>query len=226
MRILLVEDHRRLNHELQRSLIDEGYAVDTAFDGVKGQTFAESTAYDVLILDILLPGKDGLEVCRDLRRQHITTPILLLTARDTVSDRVRGLDSGADDYLVKPFALSELLARLRALLRRTGVEKSAILHVGDLSVDPATHVVERAGQRIELTPRLFTLLDYLMRHPNQVLTREMIANHIWNYEFTGTLNAVEVCMRRLRCQIDEPFSGKLVETVRGVGYRLRTPESL
>jgi len=208
------------------SLVDEGYAVDAAFNGVEGQTFAESTSYDVLILDIMLPGKDGLEVCRDLRCQHIMTPILLLTARDTVSDRVRGLDSGADDYLVKPFALSELLARLRALLRRTSAEKSAILHVGDLSVDPATHVVERAGQRIELTPRLFALLEYLMRHPNQVLTREMIANHIWNYEFTGTLNAVEVCMRRLRCQIDEPFSSKLLETVRGVGYRLRTPESL
>jgi DNA-binding response OmpR family regulator len=223
MRILLVEDNRRLNHEVKMSLIDEGYAVDTAFDGVEGQAFAESAAYDVLILDILLPEKDGLEVCRDLRRQHVSTPILLLTARDTVSDRVRGLDSGADDYLVKPFALSELLARLRALLRRSGEEKSAVLHVGDLSIDPATHLVERAGQRIELTPRLFALLEYLMRHPNQVLTREMIANHIWNYEFTGTLNAVEVCMRRLRCQVDEAFPIKLLETVRGVGYCLRPP---
>jgi DNA-binding response OmpR family regulator len=224
MRILLVEDNRRLNHELQMSLFDEGYAVDPTYDGVEGQALAESTSYDVLILDILLPGKDGLEVCRDLRRQHFNTPILLLTARDTVADRVRGLDSGADDYLVKPFALSELLARLRALLRRNGAEKSAVLRVGDLSVDPATHVVERAGQRIELTPRLFSLLEYLMRHPNQVLTREMIANHIWNYEFTGTLNAVEVCMRRLRCQVDEAFPIKLLETVRGVGYRLHPPE--
>ncbi|GCF10848.1 response regulator [Dictyobacter arantiisoli] len=224
MRILLVEDNRRLNHELQMSLVDEGYAVDPAYDGVEGQALAESTSYDVLILDILLPGKDGLEVCRDLRRQHFNTPILLLTARDTVADRVRGLDSGADDYLVKPFALSELLARLRALLRRNGAEKSAVLRVGDLSFDPATHVVERAGQRIELTPRLFSLLEYLMRHPNQVLTREMIANHIWNYEFTGTLNAVEVCMRRLRCQVDEAFPIKLLETVRGVGYRLHPPE--
>jgi DNA-binding response OmpR family regulator len=223
MRILLVEDNRRLNHEVKMSLIDEGYAVDTAFDGVEGQAFAESAPYDVLILDILLPEKDGLEVCRDLRRQHVSTPILLLTARDTVSDRVRGLDSGADDYLVKPFALSELLARVRALLRRSGEEKSAVLHVGDLSIDPATHLVERAGQRIELTPRLFALLEYLMRHPNQVLTREMIANHIWNYEFTGTLNAVEVCMRRLRCQVDEAFPIKLLETVRGVGYCLRPP---
>lgn len=224
MRILLVEDNRRLNHELKMSLVDEGYAVDTAFDGVEGQALAESTSYDALILDILLPEKDGLEVCRDLRRQRLNTPILLLTARDTVADRVRGLDSGADDYLVKPFALSELLARLRALFRRSGEEKSAVLHVGDLSVDPAMHLVERAGQRIELTPRLFTLLEYLMHHPNQILTREMIANHIWNYEFTGTLNAVEVCMRRLRRHIDEAFPIKLLETVRGMGYRLRTPE--
>lgn len=224
MRILLVEDHRRLNYELRMSLLEAGYAVDTAFDGVEGQAFAEATPYDVLILDILLPGKDGLEVCRDLRRQHINTPILLLTARDTVADRVRGLDSGADDYLIKPFALNELLARVRALLRRNGGEKSAILRVGDLSLDPATHVVARAGQRIELTPRLFALLEYLMRHPNQILTREMIANHIWNYEFSGTLNAVEVCMRRLRCQVDEAFPGKMLETVRGVGYRLRIPE--
>jgi DNA-binding response OmpR family regulator len=178
----------------------------------------------VLIIDIMLPGKDGLEICRDLRRQHLNTPILLLTARDTVADRVRGLDSGADDYLIKPFALSELLARLRALMRRNSEEKSAVLRVGDLSLDPAQHVVKRAGQRIELTPRLFMLLDYFMRHPNQVLTREMIANHIWNYDFVGTLNAVEVCMRRLRRQIDEPFASKLLETIRGVGYRLCPPE--
>jgi len=226
MRILLIEDNRRLSYELKGSLAHEGYAVDTAYDGVEGQELAESASYDALILDILLPRKDGLEVCRDLRYKRINTPILLLTARDTVADRVRGLDSGADDYLIKPFALSELLARLRALLRRNGVDKSAVLYVGDLSVDPATHVVVRAGQRIELTPRLFTLLEYFMRHPNQVLTREMIANHIWSYEFTGTLNAVEVCMRRLRRQIDDAFPVKLLETVRGVGYRLRTPESL
>ncbi|GHO89613.1 winged helix-turn-helix domain-containing protein [Dictyobacter formicarum] len=225
MRILLIEDNRRLNHELKMSLVDEGYAVDMAFEGVEGQALAEAMSYDALILDIVLPGKDGLAVCRELRHKHINTPILLLTARDTIADRVRGLDSGADDYLVKPFALSELLARLRALLRRNGKEKSAVLRVGDLSVDPATHIVERSGQRIDLTPRLFTLLEYLMRHPDQVLTREMIANHIWNYEFSGTLNAVEVCMRRLRHQIDEAFPTKMLETVRGVGYRLRRPVS-
>jgi DNA-binding response OmpR family regulator len=138
---------------------------------------------------------------------------------------VRGLDSGADDYLVKPFALSELLARLRALLRRTSEQKEAVLRVGDLVLDPARHTVERARQPIELTARLFSVLEYLMRHPNQVLTREMIANHIWNYEFAGTLNAVEVCIGRLRSQVDDPFAVKLIETMRGVGYRLRAPDA-
>ncbi|GHO82456.1 hypothetical protein KSZ_04620 [Dictyobacter formicarum] len=148
--------------------------------------------------------------------------MLLLTARDTVEERVRGLDSGADDYLVKPFALTELFARVRALLRRTATQKDAILCVSDLTLDPAMHIVERAKQPIELTARLFSVLEYLMRHPNQVLTREMIANHIWSYDFVGTLNAVEVCIRRLRNQIDDPFEVKLIETIRGVGYRLRT----
>ncbi len=220
MRILIVEDNRHLNHELKMSLMHEGYAVDTAFDGEEGQALAEMTAYDALILDVMLPKKDGLAVCRALRQQ-LTAPVLLLTARDLVEDRVRGLDSGADDYLIKPFALSELLARLRALLRRTTPQKAAVLRVGDLVLDPATHIVERGEQPIELTARLFSVLEYLMRHPNQVLTREMIANHIWNYDFTGTLNAVEVCIRRLRGQIDDPFERKYLETVRGIGYRLR-----
>lgn len=221
MRILIVEDNRHLNHELKMSLMHEGYAVDTAFDGEEGQALAEMTAYDALILDVMLPKKDGLAVCRALRQQQLTAPVLLLTARDLVEDRVRGLDSGADDYLIKPFALSELLARLRALLRRTTPQKAAVLRVGDLVLDPATHIVERGEQPIELTARLFSVLEYLMRHPNQVLTREMIANHIWNYDFTGTLNAVEVCIRRLRGQIDDPFERKYLETVRGIGYRLR-----
>ncbi|WP_201360123.1 winged helix-turn-helix domain-containing protein [Dictyobacter formicarum] len=159
---------------------------------------------------------------RTLSRRSFTTPVLLLTARDTVEERVRGLDSGADDYLVKPFALTELFARVRALLRRTATQKDAILCVSDLTLDPAMHIVERAKQPIELTARLFSVLEYLMRHPNQVLTREMIANHIWSYDFVGTLNAVEVCIRRLRNQIDDPFEVKLIETIRGVGYRLRT----
>lgn len=224
MRLLLVEDNRRLSHELKMSLTDAGYAVDTAYDGHEGQALTETAPYDVVILDILLPGKDGLEVCRALRRQHVNIPVLMLTARDTIADRVRGLDSGADDYLMKPFALNELLARLRALLRRNTPEKSAVLCVGDLSIDPATHEVWRAGRCIELTAKPFALLEYFLRHPNQVLTREMIASHIWSYDFTGTLNAVEVSMRRLRRQVDDPFEVKLLETVRGVGYRLRLPD--
>jgi DNA-binding response OmpR family regulator len=221
MRILVVEDNQHLNYELKMSLLHEGYAIDTAFDGEEGKALAETTNYDLIILDILLPRKDGLEVCRALRQQHHITPVLLLTARDTVEDRVRGLDSGADDYLVKPFALTELLARVRALLRRAALQKEAVLSIADLTLDPATHTVERAKQRIELTARLFSVLEYLMRHPNQVLTRDMIANHIWSYSFTGTLNAVEVCIGRLRSQIDDPFEVKLIETIRGVGYRLR-----
>ncbi|HEX2348764.1 MAG TPA: response regulator transcription factor [Ktedonobacterales bacterium] len=223
MRLLLIEDNRRLSAALKASLMDASYAVDVAGDGAAGEELAQATAYDAIILDILLPVKDGLAVCRSLRASGLTTPILMLTARDTVEDRVRGLDSGADDYLVKPFALNELLARLRALLRRESPRKCGILAVGDLRLDPATHLVERAGQAIELTARQFALLEYFMRHPNQLLTREMIESHLWSYDYEGTSNVVDVYVRRLRRQIDEPFATPLLETVRGVGYRLRAP---
>lgn len=165
MRVLLIEDNRQLNQLLKKSLVREGYAVDVAFDGPDGQEFAEHMAYDLIILDVLLPGKNGLEVCRSLRSRKVGTPIIMLTARDTVEDRVRGLDSGADDYLVKPFETGELLARLRALLRRNVTHKSAVLCVADLVIDPATHLVERGGQQIVLTARIFALLEYFMRHP-------------------------------------------------------------
>jgi DNA-binding response OmpR family regulator len=221
MRILVIEDNHRLSAALKQSLTDAGYAVDVASDGAEGEAFAEAAPYDAIILDILLPVKDGLAVCRALRERHVTTPILMLTARDTVEDRVRGLDSGADDYLVKPFALNELLARLRALLRREAPRKCGILTVGDLQLDPAAHLVERAGQPIELTARQFALLEYFMRHPNQLLTREMIESHLWSYDYEGTSNVVDVYVRRLRRQIDDPFEMSLLETVRGVGYRLR-----
>jgi DNA-binding response OmpR family regulator len=223
MRLLLIEDNRRLSAALKASLMDAGYAVDAAGDGADGESSAQATTYDAIILDILLPVKDGLAVCRSLRAAGLTTPILMLTARDTVDDRVRGLDSGADDYLVKPFALNELLARLRALLRREAPRKCGILAVGDLRLDPATHLVERAGQPIELTARQFALLEYFMRHPNQLLTREVIESHLWSYDYEGTSNVVDVYVRRLRRQIDEPFAAPLLETVRGVGYRLRAP---
>ncbi len=223
MRILLVEDNHRLNAALDLSLREAGYAVDRAYDGVSAEELALAACYDAIILDILLPGKDGLTVCRDLRAHQLNTPILMLTARDTVQDRVRGLDSGADDYLVKPFALSELLARLRALLRRESPSRAAWLHVGDLRLDPASHLVERGGKRIELSGKLFSLLELFLRHPNQVLTRDMIEQHIWSYDFDGTSNVVDVYVRRLRRQIDDPFDVKLLETVRGTGYRLRVP---
>jgi DNA-binding response OmpR family regulator len=223
VRLLLIEDDRRLNRALSLSLGEEGYAVDCAFDGVEGQELAEALDYDAIILDVLLPKKDGIEVCRGLRQRRISAPILMLTARDAVADRVRGLDSGADDYLVKPFALHELLARLRALLRRTSTDKSGVLTVGDLVADPATHHVERAGQRIRLTVREFTLLEYFMRHPNQILSRGQIEDHLWSYDFLSASNVVDVFVRRLRRKIDDPFDLKLLETVYGLGYRLRVP---
>lgn len=223
MRILLVEDNRRLNNSLNASLTEEGYAVDSAFTGPEGQELAENTPYDLIILDIMLPGKDGITVCRDLRQERNKTPILMLTARDTVEDRVLGLDSGADDYLVKPFALIELRARIRALLRRDTDEKSGLLVVADLSLDPASHRVQRAGQEIELTTKEFALLEYFMRNSNRLVTREMAEAHIWNYDFEGTSNVVDVYIRRLRRKIDDLFELKLLETVRGAGYRIYNP---
>jgi DNA-binding response OmpR family regulator len=224
MRILVIEDNHRLSSSLAANLAHEGYSVDAAYDGQEGQDLAELTPYDLIILDILLPKKDGLQVCRDLRRRRIHTPILLLTARDGVEDRVQGLDYGADDYLVKPFAMRELLARLRALLRRQSPYTNGRLEIGDLVVDPVTHTVEREGRSIDLTPKEFALLEFLLYHPNQVVTREMIEQHIWNYDFESESNVIDVYVRRLRRKIDDPFATKLLTTVRGVGYRLQPPE--
>jgi DNA-binding response OmpR family regulator len=220
MRVLLIEDNRRLNTSLKMSLIDDGYAVDPAYDGEEGQDLAEMTPYDAIILDIMLPKKDGLEVCRDLRKQRINTPIIMLTAKDTVEDRVQGLDSGADDYLIKPFAFQELRARLRALLRRDASDKSGIITIADLTLDPAAHTVERGGKPIELTAKEFALLEYFMRNPNRLITRQMAETHIWSYDFDGTSNVVDVYVRRLRRKVDDPFNVKLLETLRGAGYRL------
>jgi DNA-binding response OmpR family regulator len=223
MRILVVEDNQRLSSSLKINLTHEGYSVDTAYDGQEGQDLAELTPYDLIILDILLPQKDGLEVCQALRQRRITTPILLLTARDSVDDRVQGLDYGADDYLVKPFAMPELLARLRALLRRQQPYKKGRLEIGDLVVDPVTHTTERAGCPIELTPREYALLEYLMYHPNQVVTRDQIEQHVWNYDFECESNVIDVYIRRLRRKIDDPFVPPLLHTIRGIGYRLTPP---
>jgi len=224
VRILLVEDNRRLSDSLRLTLEEDGYAVDTAYDGMDGEEMGLIPSYDIIILDIMLPGKDGLEVCRELRDRRITTPILMLTARDALDDRVLGLDSGADDYLVKPFEVDELRARIRALLRRDSSNKSGLLQVADLVLDPAAHTVQRAGRSIELTAKEFSLLEYFMRHPNHLVTREKVEEHLWNYDHVIASNVVDVYVRRLRNKIDDPSQVKLLETLRGAGYRLRVPE--
>jgi DNA-binding response OmpR family regulator len=224
MRILLIEDNRRLSDSLRLTLQDDGYVVDTAYDGLEGEELATMAAYDVIILDIMLPEKDGLAVCKALRNKHNNTPVVMLTARDALTDRVTGLDSGADDYLVKPFEVDELRARLRALLRRDAADKSPLLHVADLELDPATHAVRRGGRAIELTAKEFALLEYLIRHPNRLVTREMAQEHLWSYDHAIASNVVDVYIRRLRRKIDDPSPVKLIETMRGVGYRLHPPE--
>jgi DNA-binding response OmpR family regulator len=221
MRVLIVEDNRRLNRSLKESLEEDGYAVDAAFDGIDGQELAEMTGYDAIILDIMLPRRDGLQVCQELRQQHINAPVLMLTARDTLEDRILGLDSGADDYLIKPFALDELRARLRALLRRDSPNKTGVLKFADLVLNPASHTVTRAGAPIDLTAKEFSLLEYLMRNPNWLITREMAESHVWSYDYEGGSNVVDVYIRRLRRKVDDPYPEKLIETVRGYGYRLR-----
>jgi len=223
MRLLIVEDNQRLRNSIKLSLEESGYMVDTAADGVEGQDLAELTPYDAIILDIMLPKRDGLVVCRNLRQQHLRSPIILLTARDAVEDRVKGLDSGADDYLIKPFSLDELQARLRALLRRDAPDKTGLLAAGDLELDPATHSTRRAGVLIELTSKEFTLLEYMLRNPNWLITREMAERHVWDYGRASASNLVDVYIRRLRRKVDDPFEVKLIETIRGFGYRLNKP---
>ena len=223
MRILLVEDNRRLSDSLRLSLEDDGYAVDVAYDGQEGQELAELTSYALIILDVMLPIRNGVEVCRSLRNRRINTPILMLTARDALEDRVMGLDSGADDYLVKPFEMEELRARMRALLRRESDDKSGSIMIADLVLDPATHFVKRGERSIDLTSREYALLEYLMRNPNRLITRQMAESHLWSSDATVMSNVVDVYIRRLRRKIDDPFDVKLIETIRGSGYRLRRP---
>lgn len=225
MRILLVEDNRRLSDSLRSTLEEDGYALDCAYDGLDGEEMGLASIYDLIILDIMLPGKDGYEVCRELRNRRVNTPILMLTARDALDDRIMGLDSGADDYLVKPFEVDELRARLRALLRRESPNKSALLQVADLVLDPAAHTVRRGDLQIELTAKEFSLLEYLMRHPNRLVTRAMAEEHLWSYDHVVASNVVDVYIRRLRSKIDDPSPVKLFETLRGAGYRLRVPET-
>ncbi|MBP1769322.1 MAG: two component transcriptional regulator [Candidatus Aminicenantes bacterium] len=223
MRVLVVEDSRRLAGIVKRGLLEEGYAVDNAYDGEEAEYMAESTPFDLIVLDIMLPKKDGITVCRDLRAKKVNTPILMLTAKDSVEDKVTGLDSGADDYLVKPFAFSELLARLRALLRREVLPKVQKLQIGELALDPQSREVWRNGDRVDLTAKEYAIIEYFMRRPNAVVTRTMLGESVWDYEFDGLSNIIDVYVRRLRRKIDRDGQESLIQTVRGSGYRLRVP---
>ncbi len=221
MRILIVDDDRHLNSIIKRGLTEETYAVDTAFDGEEGEYMAWVNSYDLIILDIMMPKKDGIEVCQSLRANSVNTPILMLTAKDAVEDRVKGLDAGADDYLVKPFAFSELLARIRALLRREGTSKTPELKVGDIVLNTRTREARRGDRSIELTSKEYTILEYFMRHPNAVITRTMLEEHAWDYDFESMSNLIDVYIRRLRCKIDSEGEPSMIQTVRGAGYRLK-----
>jgi len=221
MRILVVEDERKVASFIKRGLEEEGYAVDVAVDGDEGLVMGLQGIYDVIVLDIRLPKRDGLQVLKGLRQEKVMTPVLLLTVRATIEDKVLGLDAGADDYLTKPFAFQELVARVRALLRRRPAADPAVLQVADLVLDPARRSVSRGGEKIELTPREFALLDYFMRHPGRVLTRTMIAEHVWDYDFDTSTNVIDVYVNYLRRKIDAGREPKLLHTVRGVGYVLK-----
>ncbi|ABD11768.1 two component transcriptional regulator, winged helix family [Frankia casuarinae] len=223
MRVLVVEDEARTAALLRRGLVEEGYAVDVVGDGADAVWQATEIGYDAIVLDLMLPGLDGFEVCRRLREAGRWAPVLMLTARGDVDDRIRGLDAGADDYLPKPFSFGELTARLRALVRRGAVERPTVLRIGDLRLDPAEHRVLRAGSPLDLSAKEFALLHLLMRHPDEVLTRTYIVDHVWDFAFDGTSNIVDQYVRYVRRKIDIPDGPSLIETVRGVGYRLRTP---
>ena len=221
MRVLVVEDEVKMAGLLKRGLEEEGYAVDVAGDGSDAIWAATENPYDVIVLDVMLPDHDGFEVCRQLRARGRWAPVLMLTARDAVPDRIAGLDAGADDYLTKPFSFSELLARLRALVRRGAGERPPVLRSGDLALDPATRRVTRGDEPVELTAKEFALLEYLMRRPGEVLTRSMIIEHVWDFAYEGDSNVVDVYIHNLRQKIDRPFGRHSIDTVRGSGYRLR-----
>lgn len=221
MTILVIEDEIKITRFIKKGLEMEHYTVDTAYDGEEGYEKASINSYDLIILDIMLPKKDGVEVCKKLREEKVETPIIMLTAKDTVEDRIRGLDAGADDYLTKPFAFGELVARIRALLRREKVVKSTSLQVGNLVLDPATHEVFRGDKEISLSSKEYRLLDYMMRRPGHVCTRTMIGEHIWGYNFTDDSNVIDVYISYLRRKIDNGFNEKLIHTVRDVGYKIQ-----
>ncbi len=221
MRILVVEDEAKVASFIRRALEEESYAVDVCADGARGLDLARAGCYDLVILDLMLPGIPGLEVLKALRKEQVAAPVLILTARSELDQKVKGLDAGADDYLTKPFAIEELLARVRVLLRRGSGEAAGVLQVDDLVLDPATREVTRGGKRIELTAKEYALLEYLMRNAGRVLTRPMIAEHVWNQDFDTFTNVIDVYVNYLRNKIDRGQERKLLQTVRGSGYTLK-----
>jgi heavy metal response regulator len=220
MRVLVIEDEKKVASFIKRGLEQESYAVDVVHDGIDGQHYAEVNDYDAIILDIMLPGKSGLDVLKEIKEKGVEAPVLLLTARDSVEDRVKGLDVGADDYLTKPFAFEELLARLRVLMRRGGYG-SPVLKFSDLSLDPATRKAKRGEKEVDLTVKEYALLEYLIRNPNRVLTRTLISEHVWDQAFDSETNVVDVYINHLRAKVDKDVEHKLIHTVRGVGYVLK-----
>ncbi len=218
MRVLVVEDEVKTARAVRRGLEHEGYAVDMASEGEDALFRATEYDYDAVVLDVMLPGRDGFSLCGELRKRGRWAPVLMLTARDGVDDRIRGLDVGADDYLVKPFAFGELLARLRALIRRGPFERPPVLSVGDVALDPAAHTVTRAGRPVALSTREFALLEFLMRHPGQMVSRNRILEHVWDYNYDGLSNVVDVNIGHIRRKLEEPFGRPFIHTLRGVGY--------
>lgn len=220
MRILLIEDEKRLSHIIKKGLVEEGFAVDTAYKGEDGLHLAETESYDVIVLDVMLPKIDGITICQTLRKKKITTPILMLTAKTQVEDRVKGLNSGADDYLVKPFAFIELKARMQALLRRSSKQIGSVIAIDNLEIDAVKHIVKRADETISLTPKEFAILEFLARHKDEVVTRTQIMEHTWDYNFDSLSNVVDVFITTLRKKIDKGYKKKLIKTVHGVGYKI------
>jgi two-component system copper resistance phosphate regulon response regulator CusR len=226
MKILIAEDDRRVASFLKKGLKEEQYVVDVCYDGEEALFQAQVNEYDLIILDVMLPGKNGLAVCKEIRKEGCLTPILMLTARDQLEDKVKGLQEGADDYLTKPFAFEELLARIKALLRRTQDYKTKLLAVGDLQMDPVSRKVTRADKNITLTAKEYALLEYLIRNKGRVITQSMIIEHVWDMSFEGLSNVVNVYINHLREKVDKGFSQKYIQTVRGVGYKIDESEDI
>ena len=220
MRVLIAEDERELNAVIAKRLADENYATDSVYDGRTALEYLRATDYDVVLLDVMMPHMDGFEVLRKYREEGGSSPVLFLTARDSISDRVTGLDGGADDYLVKPFSFQELLARMRVISRRRGTVRSSVLRVGDLMLDVASHKASRGGKNIELSSREFSILEYLMRNADIVLSRESIREHAWSWDYDGESNVIDVYIRYLRRKIDDGYDEKLIHTIRGSGYMI------